>query len=74
MRKIGCKKDLSQPLKRLALTLFMIGVFGTNNHYFAVSFDYLALIAHGFDGSTYFHCCYPPWNSIPKSCLWFTMI
>ena len=32
----------------LALSLFMLGILGTNNHNFAVTFDNLALVAHGF--------------------------
>ncbi len=31
-----------------ALTLFMTLVLGTDYHNFAVPFDYLALVAHGF--------------------------
>ena len=30
-------------------------VFGTDYHNFAVSFNYLALVAHGFYGRSYFH-------------------
>lgn len=43
----------------LALSLFMTLVFGTNYHNFAVSFDHLALIAHGFDGRSDFHDMLP---------------
>lgn len=38
-----------------ALSLLMTLVFGTNYHYFSVSLDYLALIAHGFYGRSDFH-------------------
>ena len=36
------------PFKKLALTLLVALVLGTNNHYFAVSFDNFAFIAHRF--------------------------
>ena len=39
-----------------ALSLLMALVFGTNYHYFSVSFDYFALVAHRFYGRTNFHC------------------
>ena len=40
---------------RLTLTLFVALVFRANNHNFAVSFNYLALVAHGFNRRSDFH-------------------
>ena len=41
--------------EQLALSLLVFGILGADDHYFAVPFDDLAFVAHGFDGSTYFH-------------------
>ena len=38
-----------------ALSLLMALIFGTNYHYFPVSLDNLALVAHGFYGRSDFH-------------------
>ena len=35
--------------RALTLSLLMLGIFGTNNHNFAVALDNLALVAHGFN-------------------------
>lgn len=43
----------------LALTLFMALVFTTNNHYFSVSLDYFAFIAHRLYRRSDFHKKYP---------------
>ena len=48
-------------MRLLALTLFMALVLRTNYHNFAVSFNYLALVAHRFYGRSYFH------NSTPQN-------
>ena len=39
----------------LALSLLVFGIFGTNNHNFAITFDNLALVAHGLYRRFYFH-------------------
>ena len=39
----------------LTLALLVLGVL-TDNHDFAVTLDYLALLAHGFYGRSDFHC------------------
>ena len=39
----------------LTLSLLMALVFRTDHHDFAVSLDHFALVAHGFDGRSYFH-------------------
>ena len=33
----------------LTLSLLVLGIFGTNNHNFAVALDNLALVAHGLN-------------------------
>lgn len=38
----------------------MFGIFRANYHNFAVSFDYLTLVAHRFYRWSYFHFYYPP--------------
>ena len=42
-----------------ALFLLMIGILGANHHDFAVAFDDLALVAHGFYGRSDFHFLSP---------------
>lgn len=42
----------------LTLSLFVAFVFRTNNHYFSVSFDNFALVAHRFNRRSYFHFRY----------------
>lgn len=39
----------------LTLSLLVLGILGADDHHFAVSFDDLALVAHGLYGSSYFH-------------------
>lgn len=39
----------------LTLSLLVALVLGTDNHNFAVSFNYLAFVAHGLYGRSYFH-------------------
>jgi hypothetical protein len=39
----------------LTLCLLVIGIFLADNHYLAVSFDYLAFIAHRFYRRSNFH-------------------
>ena len=41
--------------KGSALTLLVIGILGADNHNSAVSFDDLALVAHGFNTGSDFH-------------------
>ena len=35
----------------------MAGILAANNHYFAVTANNLAFVAHGFYGRSYFHDC-----------------
>ena len=45
----------------LTLSLLMLGVFA-NNHDFALALNDFALLAHGFNGRSYFHTVEPPYE------------
>ena len=47
----------------LTLSLFMALVLGADNHYFAVSFNNFALVAHRFYRRSNFHFNISFWNS-----------
>lgn len=65
--KVIVAKATSLERQGSALSLFVFGIFGTNNHNFAVTLYYLAFVTHGFYGRFYFHdespfsfYCWPP--------------